>query len=98
MALPKTTIRFVARANPRQLDELDALIALRRQELEEPPEQPPGERTVIERRERGKMTEQLELVKCGKNCTGCNPGHGPYWYGYFWDGGRVRSVYLGKPS
>lgn len=22
--------------------------------------------------------------------------HGPYWYGYFREGGRVRSVYIGK--
>ncbi|MDB5076481.1 MAG: transcriptional activator domain protein [Chloroflexi bacterium] len=38
--------------------------------------------------------------RCGKaGCPSCRPpgrGHGPYWYAYWWEGGRVRSRYLGK--
>lgn len=34
-------------------------------------------------------------VKCGKAaCTRCP--HGPYWYAYWWEGGKRRSRYLGK--
>jgi predicted ATPase/DNA-binding SARP family transcriptional activator len=38
--------------------------------------------------------------RCGRpNCPTCTPpgrGHGPYWYAYWWEDGRVRSRYLGK--
>lgn len=38
--------------------------------------------------------------RCGKpgcpTCTPPKPGHGPYWYAYWWEDGRVRSRYLGK--
>ena len=38
--------------------------------------------------------------RCGRpGCPTCTPparGHGPYWYAYWWEGGRVRSRYLGK--
>lgn len=34
-------------------------------------------------------------VRCGKsNCKKCP--HGPYWYAYWWEGGRRRSRYVGK--
>lgn len=34
-------------------------------------------------------------VRCGKDaCTACP--HGPYWYAYWWEGGKRRSKYLGK--
>ena len=36
-----------------------------------------------------------QRVRCGKaNCTRCP--HGPYWYAYWWEGGKRRSKYLGK--
>ena len=38
--------------------------------------------------------------RCGRpDCPTCTPpgrGHGPYWYAYWWEQGRVRSRYLGK--
>lgn len=41
-----------------------------------------------------KVTYRLEEVRCGKaNCTRCP--HGPYWYAYWREEGRVRSRYLG---
>lgn len=52
---------------------------------------------VLEREEekRGKVTYRLEHVRCGKQgCTTCP--HGPYWYAYWRDGGRLRSRYIGK--
>src|SRR5688500_7412307 len=41
-----------------------------------------------------RVTYRLETVKCGKdNCSRCP--HGPYWYAYWREDGRVRSRYLG---
>ena len=40
-----------------------------------------------------------QFVRCGKEgCKRCaaGPGHGPYWYAVWRDGGRVRSRYIGK--
>src|ERR687887_657939 len=42
-----------------------------------------------------KITYRLEPVKCGKQgCSRCP--HGPYWYAYWREGGRMRSRYIGK--
>jgi hypothetical protein len=36
-----------------------------------------------------------EYVRCGKpGCRTCP--HGPYWYAYWREGGRVRSRYIGR--
>lgn len=42
-----------------------------------------------------------QYVQCGKaTCKKCPPagaGHGPYWYGFYWDyQQRTRSFYVGK--
>lgn len=42
-----------------------------------------------------------QYVRCGKpGCRKCPPqglGHGPYWYGYYWDyRQRTTSFYVGK--
>lgn len=43
----------------------------------------------------GKVSFRQELVRCGKKgCTRCP--HGPYWYAYWREGGRMRSRYVGK--
>lgn len=43
----------------------------------------------------GHVTLRQEMVKCGKpGCTRCP--HGPYWYAYWREAGKVRSRYLGK--
>jgi hypothetical protein len=43
------------------------------------------------------VTYRLEPVKCGKpTCTRCP--HGPYWYAYWRENGRLRSRYLGAPE
>ena len=48
----------------------------------------PGER-------KGKVTFRQQSVRCGKEgCTRCP--HGPYWYAYWREGGRVRSRYIGR--
>lgn len=43
----------------------------------------------------GKVSYRLEPVTCGKpGCTRCP--HGPYWYAYWREDGRVRSRYIGR--
>lgn len=46
------------------------------------------------------MVYQLEKVCCGKSsckkCGGTAYAHGPYWYGYWKEGGKTRSKYIGK--
>ncbi len=50
------------------------------------------ERHVIE--PVGRVTYRLETVRCGKrSCRSCP--HGPYWYAYWREGGRLRSRYIG---
>lgn len=40
------------------------------------------------------VTYQRELVKCGK--PKCRKWHGPYWYAYWTEGTRTRTLYIGK--
>jgi len=45
--------------------------------------------------EAGKVGYRLEPVTCGKpGCKTCP--HGPYWYAYWREGGRLRSRYIGR--
>jgi hypothetical protein len=42
-----------------------------------------------------------QFVHCGKpgcrRCPPAGPGHGPYWYAFYWDyRQRTRSFYVGK--
>lgn len=44
-------------------------------------------------------TYQKQYRKCGKpTCSTCarGPGHGPYWYAYYREGAKVRTMYLGR--
>src|SRR5579885_3469242 len=47
-----------------------------------------------------KATYRLQYRRCGKpGCSACGQGgqgHGPYWYAYWSEGGRMRPCYLGK--
>jgi len=91
MALDHDLIRRI-----RALDEYDlrrlmifvrGLLLARRDEefeVEEPPH-------------RGRVTYRQERVRCGReNCGRCP--HGPYWYAYWREDGRVRSRYIGKEA
>lgn len=43
----------------------------------------------------GRVTYRLERVRCGReSCSTCP--HGPYWYAYWREQGRLRSRYIGK--
>ncbi len=53
-----------------------------------------GGADVIGPEEVGHVTYRRESVKCGKpGCTKCP--HGPYWYAYYREEGKVRSRYIG---
>jgi len=46
----------------------------------------------------GRLYKQ-EVALCGKErCKKCErgDGHGPYWYAYWWEGGKTRKKYIGK--
>jgi len=51
---------------------------------------------VVEERETGNGTLRLEYVRCGKEGCHCasDQGHGPYWYAYRKQRGRVVSTYM----
>jgi len=54
-------------------------------------------REVVEVRRAGGITLQLEKVRCGKEtCRKCP--HGPYWYGYWRQNGKMKSRYVGKDA
>ena len=48
------------------------------------------------------VTYSRQYRRCGKaGCTQCRggaPGHGPYWYAYWREGGKRRSRYLGRTA
>ncbi|MBD1848053.1 hypothetical protein H6F89_32750 [Cyanobacteria bacterium FACHB-63] len=47
-------------------------------------------------------TYQLERRRCGKKACKCvdadlrSGGHGPYWYAYWKESGKLRTQYVGK--
>ncbi|MBE9014124.1 hypothetical protein IQ250_28445 [Pseudanabaenaceae cyanobacterium LEGE 13415] len=47
-------------------------------------------------------TYQLERRRCGKKACKCvgadlrSSGHGPYWYAYWKESGKLRTQYIGK--
>lgn len=57
-------------------------------------------REVVESKRIGDKIYQLERVRCGKSgcrCAGENGElHGPYWYAYWRDTGKLKSQYVGK--
>jgi hypothetical protein len=73
-------------------DFIDHLISER--ESSPDPKDMPDKGNVLEVKRAGSMTYRLERVSCGKGCKGCP--HGPYWYGYWREGGKTRSKYIGK--
>ena len=56
------------------------------------------DREVVERQMVGHLTYQLERVRCGKSNCKCVKGalHGPYWYAYWSENGKTKSMYVGK--
>jgi hypothetical protein len=87
----------------KQAKQLYAELGVLIENLEHPPPTEPTEakgREVVEARHLGNRLYQLERVRCGK--VGCKCAgeqgqlHGPYWYAYWRDEGKLRSRYVGK--
>lgn len=56
-----------------------------------------GRELVVVKRQ-GARCYRLEKIKCGKKSCRCARGelHGPYWYAYYRENGRMRCEYIGK--
>lgn len=57
----------------------------------------PG-RELVEVSHQGARCYRLEKTRCGKKSCRCARGelHGPYWYAYYRENGRMRCEYIGK--
>jgi len=95
--------KTIARFRHLNIAGLHALLALQemiaereREERELIPVQEGHE--VVEVRHFQGATLRLEFVKCGKESCHCvsDQGHGPYWYAYELQGGKLTSSYIGE--
>lgn len=86
-------------------DKIAQIIMQREQEVQHGQEYRPSVplrsgRELLETRRAGRVTYQLEKVRCGKSACRCAQDrsrlHGPYWYRYRWNGQKVVSEYVGK--
>jgi hypothetical protein len=53
---------------------------------------------IVEERIHENKTYRLESIRCGKEKCKCTRGklHGPYWYSYTREKGKLKSQYIGK--
>ena len=86
----KGVISHVERMNVEELDQLQEAIVRRRQQLGDKPVS-----TVVERRNYGSGILQLER-RAYKRKDGGLTERGPYWYFHFREGGKQRTLYVGK--
>jgi hypothetical protein len=94
--IPKAIIHTLNHQDLAVLYEIRDLVLCLISERGKPPlaEELPDDREVLDVQTTGCITYRLEKVSCGKNCKGCP--HGPYWYGYWREGGKTHSKYIGK--
>jgi hypothetical protein len=88
----ETLIDSVAGIDNRELDRLQAAIDHRRGTLKEERKQS----TVTERREYQNGVLQLEGRAYQRKKDGQLTERGPYWYFHYREGGKQRTLYLGK--
>ncbi len=55
-------------------------------------------REVLGTKSHGSKCYRLEKTKCGKKNCKCVGGdlHGPYWYAYYRDNGKLKCEYIGR--
>jgi len=94
--IPKTIIHSLEHQDLSVLCEIRDLVEHLIKESGKPllAEDLPDDREVLDVQTTGCITYRLEKVSCGKNCKGCP--HGPYWYGYWREGGKTHYKYIGK--
>jgi hypothetical protein len=86
----RTIISHVEQMNVEELDQLQEVIDRRSQQLGDKPVS-----TVVERRNYGNGILQLER-RAYKRKDGGLTERGPYWYFHFREGGKQRTLYIGK--
>jgi hypothetical protein len=84
-------ISLVEQMNTNQLHQLQEAIDRRRQQLADRPLS-----TVVERRDYQNGVLQLERRAYRHKKDGGVTQRGPYWYFHFREGGRQKTMYLGK--
>lgn len=95
MLIPHSISKELSSLEPSELQEVKRFVERLISEKEQPTEPEPGrDREILAVKRYGSVTYRLERVSCGKKCKGCP--HGPYWYGYWREGKRTRSKYIGK--
>jgi hypothetical protein len=80
----------IAQMDQQELDRLQAALDQRRGELRK------KQSTVVERREYRNGILQLEGRAYQRKKDGTLTQRGPYWYFHYREGGRQRTLYLGK--
>jgi hypothetical protein len=84
-------ISHIEQMNAEELDRLQDAINRRRQQIGDPPLS-----TVVERRDYQNGVLQLEQRAYRRKKDGKLTTRGPYWYFHFREGGRQKTMYLGK--
>jgi hypothetical protein len=84
-------ISLIEQSNAQQLDQLQKAINRRRQQIGGGPLS-----TVVERRDYQNGILQLERRAYRRKKDGKLTQRGPYWYFHFREGGRQKTMYLGK--
>lgn len=92
--IPQRLSRALAKQDLAVLYEIRDLVESLIDERKEATRANSPRREVLEEKKTSSITYRLERVSCGKGCKGCP--HGPYWYGYWKEGGKTRSKYIGK--
>jgi hypothetical protein len=84
-------ISLIQQANAQQLHHLQQAIDRRRQQIGDEPLS-----AVVERRDYRNGVLQLERRAYRRKKDGKLTQRGPYWYFHFREGGRQKTMYLGK--
>jgi hypothetical protein len=86
-------IDYIAQMDEQELDRLQDAIDRRRGSLKKDKEK---QSTVLERREYRNGLLQLEGRTYKRKKDGKLTERGPYWYFHYREGGRQRTLYIGK--
>jgi hypothetical protein len=94
MPLPKRLRQDLKELSPRELRELQGWLTQLLHQQERIEGRLPGKQGAAKRR----YTYRREYVKCGKEGCTCaeGKGHGPYWYAYWKEKGKLKKKYLGS--
>jgi len=84
-------ISLIEQMSAEELDQLQEAINRRRQQIADAPVS-----TVVERRDYRNGVLQLEKRAYRRKKDGGLTQQGPYWYFHFREGGRQKTMYVGK--